>query len=197
VALAVLLSLSSIAAIGGLVAISMQTVAPATGSTAVAPVESNGPIATIHVGEAAQGPEEPRAKRAEPAASETTASTPSPVGASGGDSGGSGNIGAGTGANGGKGGKEGGNGHGGGRSGTYGAWCDARQGSSCDAVAGGVLQPSEASDVELGGIAYEGDGYMATDDDLDDHGDDADHADWDDDASDHSGSGESHGHGKH
>lgn len=177
VALAVLLSLSSIAAIGGLVAISMQTVAPAVGSTAVAPVESGGPVATIHVGEAAQGPRESRDEgdRSAPSADSPEAPTASPVPASGspgsGIGGGTDGIGKGDGHRGG----------GKGARGAEGAWCDARQGSSCDAVVGGMLQP-------------EGDGYVPTDEELGDT--DAD-ADWDDDAPGHSGFDPSHGHGKH
>ena len=185
IALAVLLSLSSIVAIGGLVAISMQTVAPAE-STARAPVESSAPGPTIRVGEVAQGPDERKSdgrEKQSPASGEPDPSPgiPTPVPDEGG---------TGTGGKGGNGDGKGGGGKGGGR-GPGGAWCDARQGGSCDAVPGGVLQPVDPI-VDASGADYEGDGYKPTDED----GDDVDEEDWDDDPSDHSGSGSSHPPGK-
>ena len=133
VTLAVLLSISSIAAIGGLVAVSMRTVAP-PGGPAVAPVDAEIPVATIRVGESAQGPEKQDEKRpqtqseGEPdVALVAPAPAPAPPTPPDDDEGraktdteerpsGPKSVG--------------------------GAWCDAPQGGSCDAVAGGtVLQP--------------------------------------------------------
>jgi len=143
VTLATLLSLSSIAAIGGLVAVSMRS-APPGGIETVAPMDAEAPLTTIRVGESAQGapeePEEPEGDRPAPPPQEddfvvefTPVAPPSPV-----------NDGGGTG--GGKGGGDGngeGAGSAGGGKGAGGAWCDAREGDTCDATApGSVLGPA-------------------------------------------------------
>lgn len=163
VALAVLLSLSSIAAIGGLVAISMSpSVAPA-GPASIAPVESASAPVVIRVGENAQGREEPEPKES-PAEEPGQVAIPQPVApqpvAPDNAGGGGDGQGGGTGGNG-----------GGKSTDVEGAWCDARPGSACDAtVGGGVLAP---------GADYEGDGYIGSDEPLPDD----DGADWDDDGS--------------
>ena len=151
VTLATLLSLSSIAAIGGLVAISMRSVDP-DGIGAVAPVEAGAPLATIRVGESAQGAAEPERDPSPPPGDaddsvvEFTPVDPPPA------------VGDGTlGGNGGDEGQGGqGSGSGGGSKGAGGAWCDARAGSACDATAGGsVLVPGTP----------EGEGYVGDEDD--------------------------------
>ena len=153
VTLAALLSLSSIAAIGGLVAVSMRSVAPA-GIESVAPVDAGAPLTTIRVGESAQGaPEEPDRDRPnvrpqdDDSVVEFTPVLPPPDNEGGGTGGG----------NGGGDGNEGGAGSAGGDKGSGGAWCDARVGAACDAGTGGaVLGP--ATEVE-------GEGYVGGEDD--------------------------------
>lgn len=178
ITLAVLMSLSSIAAIGGLVAISMQSAAPA-GPGALGSVETGMPVTTIRVGESAQGleeePADDRGNRRPGSNGEAVvpAPAPAPVPAPAPPAPGNGE------------GKTdgGGKGKGGGSKGDGAAWCDARVGSACDAVAGGsVLQPSEP----------EGEGFVPSDDDEYVGDDDAD--DDDDDVS--TGSSGSHHSGK-
>lgn len=146
VALALLLSLSSIAAIGGLVAISVRSLAPAPQSAIISPIDSaiGGP--TIRVIESASGPDEarqdPRESRrgggaplqgvAAPAPAPAVAPPPAPGG--------------------------GGNptddeptaGKGGGRRsfGIGGAWCDAAPGTACDVVVGGPIVAVEEEDLK-------------------------------------------------
>ncbi len=181
ITLAVLLSLSSIAAIGGLVAISMGTAVPA-GPGAVGSVETGVPITTIRVGESAQGLEEeqePDRADADPQAPADDVVVPAPppapqppVSEAGGEGAGGGGNDKGN----------GGGGHGG-KKGYGGGWCDARAGGACDAVAGGsVLQPATEP---------EGDGFVPSDDD---EPEDDDHDD--DDGGSSSGSGSSHHSGK-
>jgi hypothetical protein len=190
IALAVLLSLTSIVAIGGLVAISMQTVTPGE-STTLAPVDSSAPGPTIRVGEVAQGADE-RKSGERKGDGRPTSAVEEPPSASGVPSPAS--DGGGTGTGGGKGGNGDSTGGGGkgGATGPGGAWCDARQGGSCDAVPGGVLQPVDDPIVDATGAGYEGDGYKPTDEDWDDESEE----DVDEDPSDHSGSGSSHPGGK-
>ena len=162
VALAVLLSLSSIAAIGGLVAISMSPSEAPVGPTSIAPVESASAPVVIHVGENAQGPETP-APRERPSpepAPAPVAVAPQPTAPPDlGDAGG--------GDHGGKGGGNGG--HGGGKtSSVQGAWCDTRQGSACDATVGGgtgLLEPV---------VSDQGNGYIPSEEPVPDDPDDDD-----------------------
>ena len=173
IALAALLSLSSIAAIGGLVAVSMRTIVPA-GPRAVAAIEAGVPVTTIRVGETAEGPQKEERERperqAEPQAPSddfvvAPAPAPAPAPSQGGGDGG---------------GKTDNDGQLAGPTGVGGAWCDAREGGSCDAVVGGgVLQP-----------ATEGEGYVGSEDDDVEEDDDED----DDESSDGSGSHPGKGH---
>lgn len=168
VTLAALLSLSSIAAIGGLVAVSMRSVAPG-GIERVAPVDAGAPLTTIRIGESAQGAsEEPERDRPEtPDRTDDSVveftpvvAPPAPDGAAGGGNGGGNSGGDGT----------EGKGTGGGPKGVGGAWCDTREGSACDATTGGtVLGPTTAVEGE-GYVGGEDDAY---DDDDDDDGDDS------------------------
>jgi hypothetical protein len=154
ITLATLLSLSSIAAIGGLVAVSMRS-APPGGIETVAPMDAEPPLTTIRVGESAQGaPEEPgEPDPARPSAPPqeddsvvefTPVAPPSPVNEGGGTGGG---------GNGGGNGDGKGAGSAGGGKGAGGAWCDARVGDACDATApGSVLGPAaEPEDGYIGG----------------------------------------------
>ena len=184
VTLAALLSLSSIAAIGGLVAVSMRS-APRGEIGAVAPMEAGVPLPTIRVGESAQGaPEKSDRDRPDPvpqdddSAEEFTPVAPSPVD-EGGDSGG---------GNGGGGGDQEGAGSGGGEQGAGGAWCDARAGGACDATTpGSVLGPG--TEPEDGYVGEEEDEVDDDDDEDDDQGSDSGSSGSSSSGSGHSGKG--------
>ncbi|MGH2691473.1 MAG: hypothetical protein ACRDHM_03120 [Actinomycetota bacterium] len=167
VALAVLLSLSSIAAIGGLVAISVRSLEPAPEAAITAPIESAASGRTIRVIESAAGPESSRGAGSQrdtrPAGEQSTeeavapppapAVAPPPAPSGGGKSD-----------------EEPEGGRGGGRRwGVGGAWCDAAPGAACDVIVGGPLaqpvdgdadQASRESDVE-------GSGFLPTEEEGD------------------------------
>ncbi|MGH2712024.1 MAG: hypothetical protein ACRDH9_12585 [Actinomycetota bacterium] len=163
VALAVLLSLSSIAAIGGLVAISAQTIAPPSGTAITEPIESAASGTTIQVVPAVEEPRETNAasggdSAGAPAPVSTTpqpavAPPPAPSGADEGK------------------GEEGNGGGGGGPRHSWtveGAWCDAAIGSACDVAVGGH-QPKADS----GSTSVDATGFIPDDgDDLDEEGED-------------------------
>lgn len=178
IALAVLLSLSSIAAIGGLVAISVRTLDPAPDQVVTLPIESAAPGPTIRVIEAA-GAADPRegsasrekeeAAPAEQPSEEAVAPPPAPAAPPPAPSGGGEAADE----------RDGRGDKGGSRRGPWGiggAWCDATPGGTCDvAIGGSVVQPTDGGKHHKGrGSGFDVSGFLPTDaedgsvEDLDD-----------------------------
>jgi hypothetical protein len=176
VALAVLLSLSSIAAIGGLVAISVGRLDPAPDGVVTTPIETAAaapPIRVVAPGPDSREDSAPREEAAsadEPPPPEPVAPPPAPAAPPTAPSGGEEAADE---RNGGGGGK------GGGRRpwGLGGAWCDAEAGGSCDvAVGGSVLQPTGGEGGKRGrGSAFDSSAFLRVDgEDLDGSEEDSD-----------------------
>lgn len=193
VGLAVLLSLSSIAGIAGLVAISSRSLEPALG-LAVPPIEAGVPGPTIRVTEAAQGPEAPGETASEAAgplgASSGQAVAPATVPSQSGGGGAGAGDGDGQGGGGqGGGGQGGGQGGGGGSvvgTGAGGGSCDAGSGGACDATGGGGVALPTPEDTGGGDSGFDDGAFVRDEDDC---WDDLDGDDDDDSSCSGSGSG--------
>lgn len=178
IAIAVLLSLSSIAAIGGLVAISVQGLDPAPAPVISAPIDAAASGPTIRVIDSAAGPESPEgsspAGSADEEAPEEAVAPPAPAPASAPLPPPSTE-------------REKKDGKADGKKarrpyrGSDGAWCDASAGTTCDVVVGGPA-PRSSTDGSDGQATVDGTGFLRTDeegevldDDLDDDMDDGSH----------------------